>query len=771
MRIKSAIAAILAAVIIWIPTLASAREKVVFWFGATQDERAAYEEMIRDFNRTHPDIEVQGMLVPQSYVERKLILSVAGGVPPDVVRFYTHLGGEMMSRGGLEPLDDLIARDKFDLSDFYPVGIEQNTYLGKLYGVPWILSPYALFYNKRLFKEAGLDPNHPPTNWEELENYAMRLTVRTPDGGIERVGYADFLNNPTNFNLYLWQSGGSPLSPDSRHPAFADKTGVATLTWMRDFLVHEVGPKRTNPSSGAAAAQAIKNLQTFQSSFAGATQDPFGLEKVAMRIDSPFRIPDIKKYFPSLDFGIAEVPHNRVKALEVVGNSLVIPRGSKHREAAWEFIKFASSREQVLTVCRVAGRIPARISAAKSPGYYENPLVKPFVDEIEYGRTTPVAPGYREVSDALARQIEQALKGQATPEVALNRASVKAQEILNVANEDVARYAPVPWGTVAVVTGVILALAVGAGTWYVLKHTRGSRKARREAITFYVFLLPWLVGFVVFTFGSTVASLLLSFCRWDILSPARFVGFRNFTGLFLEDPRFIKALWNTLYYAAFSIPLAIVGGLAISVLLNQKLLGIRVFRTVYYLPAIVSGVATAILWQWIFNPKTGLFNRFLSMVMDNPPGWLLDPVWSKPAFIIMGLWGIGGAMIIYLAGLQGIPEELYEASRIDGANAWQRFRNVTIPLLTPTIFYQLIIGTMAAFQFFTPAYIMTAGTGGPEDSTMFYSLYLFKNAFEWMKMGYASALAWILFAIVLFVTLAQFKASGKWVYYEGKAEE
>ncbi|MBI2842436.1 MAG: ABC transporter permease subunit [Armatimonadetes bacterium] len=432
----------------------------------------------------------------------------------------------------------------------------------------------------------------------------------------------------------------------------------------------------------------------------------------------------------------------------------------------------------MLRICKVAGRIPARRSAAKSPELYGNPTVRPFVDQIEYGRTTPVAPGYREVGAALAEKIELALKGQLTPEAALRQAALKGQIILDEANEDLSRYPQVPWAAVAVVSGAALAATAGAGFWYVLYRTRRSRVARREALTFYVFLLPWFVGFLIFTFGSTIASLLLSFSRWDILSPARFVGFANFAEL-LREPLFLKALGNTLYYAAFSIPLAIVGGLAISVLMNQKLRGIRMFRTVYYLPAIVSGVATAVLWQWIFDPTTGLLNKLLAVTgldhalaligIEMPARWLLSPDLSKPAFIIMSLWGVGGAMIIYLAGLQGIPEDLYEAAKIDGATAWQRFKKVTLPLLTPTIFYQLVIGTMAALQFFTQAYIMT--DGGPQNSTLFYSLYLFKNAFEWMKMGFASAVAWILFALVLIVTIIQFKMAGRWVYYEGKAEE
>lgn len=748
--------------------LAQEKKTVVFWFGASQDERAAYEAMVDEFNRLHPNIEVRPMLVPQKYIERKLILSIAGGVPPDVVRFYTHLGGELMSRGGLEPLNDLIERDKVDLSDFWPVGIEQNSYQGKLYGMPWVMSPNALFYNRRLFAEAGLDPDRPPKTWKELEEYALKLTKRDERGNLVQVGFSGFVNNPTNFYLYTWQSGGQLLSDDLKSPAFNSPEGREALTWMKEFMERGVG--------------SVRELQTFSSNFVGATNDPFGLEALAMRVESPFRIPDLQKYFPDLDFGVAPVPYNRVRTMEVVGNSLVIPRGSKNRDAAWEFIKFATSYEQIKNVCKVAGRVPGRKSAAMVPEYYDDPVLRPFIDEMQYGRTIPVAPGFREMGSAVARACELALTGEQSVERALNEAEEKAQEILAKATEDMSVYAKIPWATMGGFAGAFLVGAFGLAAWWIRRQTSGSRLARSEAVTFYLFLLPWLVGFVILTFGSVAASLLLSFSRWDILSPAVFVGFRNYAELFTQDPLFVKSLGNTLYYAVFTVPLAIVGGLAISVLLNQKVQGIRLFRTIYYLPVVVSGVATSLLWLYIFNPSTGLINRFLKLeiiprivegqlmlapIIANPPAWLLDPVWSKPAFIIMSIWGLGGAMIIYLAGLQGIPDELYEAADIDGAGSWTKFKSVTLPLLTPTIFFQLIIGTMATFQFFTQAYIMT--DGGPQDSTLFYALYLFRNAFEWMNMGYASAMAWILFGIVLIVTLIQFKGAGRWVYYEGRS--
>jgi len=748
----------------------SAKETIVFWYGATQDEKAAYERMIYEFEAANPSIEVNAMLVPMGYIERKLILSIAGGVPPDVVRFYAHLGGELMSRGGLEPLDELAQRDSLDLEDFYPVGLEQNTYQGRLYGIPWVLSPYALFYNKQMFRQAGLDPTKPPRTWRELQDYALKLTTKDQRGLLNTVGFADFLWNPNNFSLYLWQSGGELLSEDGRTARFDSAEGIEALAWMREFIKTEAG--------------GVRELQTFSANFKGATQDPFGQGRLAMRIDSPFRMPDLKKYFPDLEYGVAGIPFNKQPAVEVVGNSLVIPKGSKHKQAAWEFVKFASSKEQMVNVCRPAGRIPARISASHAPEYYGDPLLRGFIDQIPHGRSVPVVPGWQEVADTLRRGIEKALEGEKAPDAALADAAAASEAILATANEDTSVLPVVPWKTLGYAALAVLLTACAAAALYVRRKTSHSSLERREAAQFFLFAAPWLVGFVVLTFGATVASLIISFSKWDALSPAHFVGLRNYAGLFTSDGLFYKSVFVTFYYAVFSIPLAVVGGLAVSVLMNQKVLGIRLFRTVYYLPVVISGVATAVVWQYIFNPTTGLLNRFLTLNMmpafadgrftcqplwDNPPQWMLDPQWAMPAFIIMGLWSVGGAMIIYLAALQGVPEELYEAAKLDGAGSWQSFRNVALPMLTPAIFYQLVVGTMYSLQMFTQPYIMTGG--GPKDATLFYALYLFKNAFEWMKMGYASAMAWILFVVVLVITLIHFKGASRWVYYEGKSGE
>jgi multiple sugar transport system permease protein len=306
--------------------------------------------------------------------------------------------------------------------------------------------------------------------------------------------------------------------------------------------------------------------------------------------------------------------------------------------------------------------------------------------------------------------------------------------------------------------------------------------SQREALTAYAFISPWLIGFLVFTIGPMLASLYYSFTRYNIIDPPQWVGLDNYARALggvpdylrtgdtraLSDPLFWQSLKVTIYFASLALPLGLLFSFILALMLNQKVPGQRVWRTMYFLPSIIAGVAVALLWVRILNPRLGVLNPFLERIgIENPPGWLNDPQWAVPALVMMSLWGIGGTMIIYLAGLQGIPTDLYDAAKVDGANGWQRMRNVTLPMMTPVIFYNLVLGLIATFQYFTEVYVATGGTGGPQRSTLFYNLYLYQNAFRYFEMGYASALAWILLVIVLVLTALVFRSSGSWVHYEG----
>lgn len=293
---------------------------------------------------------------------------------------------------------------------------------------------------------------------------------------------------------------------------------------------------------------------------------------------------------------------------------------------------------------------------------------------------------------------------------------------------------------------------------------------RREAIWGYIFLLPWAFGFVLWFAGPMLASLVLSLTEYSIIKPPKFVGLQNYINAFTEDDLFFSSLGRTFYYALVVVPLGVVGSMLLAVLLNRKMPAKNLFRTLYFLPHVTPVVATVLLWRWILQPEIGLVNFALEKVGIVGPKWLGSTEWAIPSLIIMALWGsIGGnRMMIFLAGLQGVPQELYEAADIDGASGWHKFRHVTVPLITPTIFFNVVLGVIGALKVFTSAFIATSG--GPAYATWFYALHVYTQAFKYFYMGYACALAWIFFVIMFIFTFIQFRSSARWVYYAGEAK-
>jgi multiple sugar transport system permease protein len=291
---------------------------------------------------------------------------------------------------------------------------------------------------------------------------------------------------------------------------------------------------------------------------------------------------------------------------------------------------------------------------------------------------------------------------------------------------------------------------------------------RREVIEGYLFALPWIVGYIAFSGGPIVASAYLSFTKYNVLLPPEFIGFRNYVYALTEDDLFIPSVLKTFYYAILVVPPAIVLSLAIAILLNQKLMGTAFWRTMFFLPTLTPVVAAAVLWRWMLNPDVGLINYLLSLVSIKGPGWLSSIEWAVPSLALIGLWtSVGGAqMIIFLAGLQNVPQDLIEAAGIDGAGAWTRFLHVTLPMVTPTIFFNLILGVIFSLRTFDVAFVAT--NGGPARATWFISIHIYQNAFVSFDMGYASALSWMFFILLLLITFLQFRVSGGWVFYAGE---
>lgn len=304
----------------------------------------------------------------------------------------------------------------------------------------------------------------------------------------------------------------------------------------------------------------------------------------------------------------------------------------------------------------------------------------------------------------------------------------------------------------------------GAAAPQRIRRQRLSLRAREE-LAGYAFISLWIIGFVVFTLGAMLASLVLTGFKTDLMTGYRFTGAKNFAALF-SDKLFHKALGVTSVYTFSSVPLRLIFALAIAMLLNQRLPLLGLWRLLYYVPSVVSGVAVAVLWSWMFQPKFGLINSFLGALGIKGPLWLISEEWALPAIVIMSLWGVGGSMLIYLAGLQSIPTHLYEAAKIDGAGIWHQFWHITLPMLSPTIFFNLVMNIIGSYQVFGASYIMTQG--GPNNATLTVVLLLYRVAFEQFRFGYASAMAWALFLIILVFTLLVIRSSQAWVYYEGE---
>jgi len=724
-----------------------------FWHEWTLRGREYLETLARRYEESHPGVRIETLLVGVNQMPQKLLPAVAAGVPPDVIVFNRPGTAKWASENTFTPLDKLIERDGIRAEDFLEACWNECVFADHVWGIPLNTDDRIFYWNKDLFREVGLDPDVPPHTWKELEEYTEKLTKYDERGRLERVGFyplstAGRLWGNNWFFIYAYQRRVRFLSEDGRRAIFNSPEAVRTLEWIIGF-----GDKYD-----------IESLSAFNASLGAESLNPFVCGKVAMYVDGSWAPETWRRYAPELDFGVAPapIPEDGTWATWSGGFALVIPRNAKNIEAAWDFIKFSTTFERQVEMAEI-DNIPARKDAIEAVKYSKSPEWRVAAEMMSQSYYLPKTPVLNILWDEVDRAMQAAIYGGKPAQQALDDAVAKVQAALDryYSREEL----PVIGWFYPGIAGI--GVFIGALLWAVLLiRRRLVRKpfARREALAAYLFASPWMIGFVIFIAGPIFVSFVFGFCEYRILSPARWLGFQNYQELLTEDPLFWKSLYNTIYYVVFAVPLGIMTALLLAILLNQPVHGISFYRTFFYLPSVISGVAVCVLWVWILNPEYGLLNTALAKLGITGPGWLTDVHWSKPALVIMSLWGVGGGMIIFLAALQGIPRQFYEAARVDGAGTWKQFVHVTVPMLTPAIFFNLVMGVIMSFQIFTQAYVMT--TGGPMDSTRFYALYLFENAFQYFRMGYASAMAWIMFAIILTLTLVQMYLAKRWVYYE-----
>ena len=726
-------------------------------FETSYEQISLIKRIIAEFERQNPDIHVQ--LEATTEASRVFLTEIAAGAPPDVIYIGPDFLPQLVSKNALLPMNDLVKRDNIDMNQYYPKVVRDLTFNGNLYAFPIHYSTDAVFYNKKMFRDKGIP--YPTSNWTwyDFRNIAMKLLTKDEKGEVKTFGC--LIPEPT---IIVSSFGGKIISDDS------------TRVVIKDY-----------PQS-LQAFEFIESMRGVCAPLAAQVQDTnemkmFSQGRVAMFSGRTWQLPEIIRLTEAshLDWDIAMIPSGPVKqfsGLGVGGNC--IAKGSRHPEAAWKFAKFYSSLEGQSKLGVMKNCVPALKVLADSPQSFNCPPpenIKAFRDaEAFAGVSMPYAEWRSEFQSRVWEPVMEQLRTKMIgPKQAVDQIHTTGNEFLKKFLEDSARqreamkkYEGVNptsflFNFMLVLMGIgLIALIIVAGT----------NKRYWEG---YLFIAPWLIGFVIFTLGPVMASLYLSFTKYDMVSVPIWIGFGNFQDLF-KDNLFKRSLWNTLYYAVFTIPLSLTFSMILAMLLNNKLKGIYTFRAIYYLPAITSGVAISLLWRWLFHPDLGLINKALTIIgfsQSMCPKWLTDPHWAMPAIIIMSVWGgLGGSMLIYLAGLQGIPEQLYEACELDGANPWQKFWNVTLPMLSPTIFFNLIMAIIGSFQVFVTVFIMTSNQGasiepgGPANSTLVYVLYLYRNGFRYLNMGTACAMAWVLFVIILVLTLINFYFSKKWVNYD-----
>ncbi|HVR19200.1 MAG TPA: extracellular solute-binding protein, partial [Polyangiaceae bacterium] len=692
-----------------------------------------------------------------SGVNQKTLIAVAGGHPPDIAGVWAPDVVDYADKRAVIPLDELARGTIVSRDHFLPIYFDMGVYEGRLYGVPSTPGTTALHYNKRLFREAGLDPEKPPRTLDELDEYARKLTKKK-NGRIVQVG---FLHSEPPWWPFFWVyfTGGKLWDGGDR--VLADiPENVRAFEWIEKY-------------ARAYGVEAIDSLSASFGNF-GSAQNPFMSETLAMVFQGVWMANYIEQYAPKLEWAATPFPVEKLGDPPVVfvdTDMLVIPRGAPHPEASFEFLEFVarqSSMEKLVMGQRKNS--PLREVSARFFAEHKHPQIRLFQELASSPRAfgmprMSIWPEYRK---ELEHAFQRTWLLETTPKAALSDVQVRMQAAWNRARERRAippspALGAVPFGLVGLLGVLLVALARREARRH--RGTVEPRRARRSLGLGLAFVSPWAVGLFVFLAYPLAASFVYALTDYSVLSPPRFVGFANFAEL-AHDEVFWVSLKNTLVYAALSVPLGLFSAFTLAVLLDSRVRGSGIYRTLVFLPSLTPVVATAIVWLWIYNARYGILNHALeraSFGLIRPIPWLVEPHTALSSIILMSLWSIGQTVVILLAAMQDVPTAVYEAADLDGASFWQKVRHVTLPLVSPVLYFNAIMSLIVALQLFTQPFIMTEG--GPARATLTYAMRVYQNAFLYLRMGYASAMAWILFLITLGLTLLAVRLAKSRVHY------
>lgn len=755
--------------------------------------------VLEKFEKEHPGIHVKLESIPDyNTYHQKMLTQYAANDAPDVAMMDPGHFQALANRGALIALNDLIAKTPgFDIGGYYKPIVDAHSLNGKLYVLPRDIAPSGLiYYNKKAFDAAHIPYPDGTWTWDFKERPQLKekdflwvmhhLTKETPNGKPSQYGYVSAW--PAQFaDTLMWSYGAKPADDDKSPTKVL--YGTPEMRSVYELVADLTLNKKWSPSS----TEVSNSLQQ-------GTETLFVKGTVAMFQNGIWEVPNIRRDMKPdskdfFDWDIAAFPAyaNGHKGYATGGSGYAIFSSTPHPDEAWELTRYMAGPVGMRAMAEAGIAQPAIRAVALSDAWLPGPntpkeqqwphnriLTDQEVDFVHFG---PTAEYWPEVAAIIGSRTDSVFNGIYQPAEALRLANDEAQQRLTSLRKE--EKLPLFNWSYGILAALLVVGAILFGVYWPERGIKYTLRQRRENAAAYRFISPWLIGLTVFTLGPMIVSLVMSFLNWDMIRPAQWRGAHNYTEALFEDPHFWISLKVTAMYTLISTPLGILIAIVLALLLNQKVKGVPLFRAMFYIPTIASSVAMTLVTRKILSPDDGILNTILYNPTLNkvlPIGNMLN-AWSEtkahehvnwlgnehtamPAIILLSLAGVGGTMVILLAGLQGIPQYYYEAATVDGAGPWRRLINVTLPLLTPSIFFTTITGFIGSFQVFTAVFIITNGQGGgPNNSLLVYMIEIFSSAFQTLRMGYGAALAWILFLIILLFTLIQVKGS-KWVHYE-----
>jgi multiple sugar transport system permease protein len=744
---------------------------VILQWGDASEERIV-TDLVAQYESEHPDTKIMRIHAGADF-NSKLNTMLAAGTPPDLFYMSYENVPAFAQLHLLADLDPYIAKlpdGQRWLDGFYPVLLDafrydgQMTGRGPLFGIPKDFTPMMMYVNCDLFEKAGIAIPYGGWTWDEFEADCKKISALPPD--VSGRFYGATLNTwPGVLQNMLQCYGGDFFNgADFRDMTIDSPGSVAALSMIQRTRFID---KSVYQATGPMASD--NGVQLFYTGKVAAIGPVGRWETPHFRGTGPGD-PGITEFH----WDVVPLPHETRTVSDIAVVAWSMSSATKHPEQAFDLLHFLTGPEGQAIMARLGMAIPSLKSVAHSDAFL---IGKPqhsqlFLDEIEHAQISQI-PAQPEFSQYVTDELGACLElNQVSPaEAAKNLKERWHREMQSPLRRT--DFPPMNWRLVggAALGAVLAAVAV---VWAVSRRQKLGHLDLKMERTGWLFISPWVIGFLFLTLGPMVLSLLLSLTQWTAMAPmteARFVGMSNYRQLVAYDPDTGPSLRVTAYYAMLAVPLGQIAALAVAMLMNTNVRGIGLFRTIYYLPTLVGGVTMAAIWEWLLNKDYGLINRLLAplahLLGTTPPDWLNHDAarWAIPAFVLMSLWTVGGGMLTYLAALKNVPVSLYEAARIDGASTLRQFFTVTVPMISPLIFFNLIMAIIGSFQIFAQVYVMTGG--GPGTATLVYVLYLYRQAFVFHNMGYASAMAWVLFILILLLTGIVIRGSRRWVYYEG----